>query len=79
MDETIAYDPWTRWFAGIAAVLLSLLLVMFSIAAVRGPSVNERLTEIEEQMTVVTCLLLITPDERLERGAAECQTLPPGP
>ena len=68
-----AHDPWTRWAASIAALLLGVLLVMFIMAALRAPSTSERLSRVEDQLTVVTCLLLIPDEEREARGIAECQ------
>lgn len=72
------HDPWTRWFAAIAVTLLSLLLVLFTIAGTRGPSTMERLNNVENQLQVVTCLLLLPIEERVARGVAECQIRPEG-
>ena len=75
--RTMPHDPWTRWFAGIAATLLAVLLILVALAAIRGPSTAERLTRVEGQVEVITCLLLIPIEERLERGLLECQPVSP--
>lgn len=66
-------DPVARWLSGIAVVILTFILAWGLIASANTPSIDERLSQIEEQLTYVSCLLLIPTAERPERGIAECQ------
>lgn len=68
-----AHDPWTRWFAGIAATLLAFLFAMVIVATIRGPSVNDRLDTIEKQVAFIACIVLVPDGERNELAVAQCQ------
>lgn len=72
------HDPITRLLAAVAVALLSFILVWALVASASRPTIHEQLTQVEEQLTVVTCLLLTPAEDRLGRGIAECQLEPPG-
>ena len=75
--EASAYDPVTRWFAGVSTVLLFTLLVWVLVASARAPSTQERLDFIEAQNEFIVCLLLIQPAERTPEAVAGCQIINP--
>lgn len=70
------YDPVTRWLAAAAVILLGVILVWIGIATTSGPSINDRLDRIENQLAYVSCLLLITPEDRIPEVVAGCQVFP---
>ena len=74
----IGHDSVTRWLAASAVALLLFILIWALTSTVGRPTLDERLTHIEDQFTFVTCLLLIPDEERAERGIANCQITPEG-
>lgn len=70
----IGHDSVTRWLAASAVALLLFILIWALMSTAGRPTIDQRLTHIENQLTFTTCLLLMPDEERMERGIAECQT-----
>lgn len=67
------HDPITRWAALVAVVLLVFILGWALLASARRPSFDERMNDIESQLSFVSCMLLIPIEDRTPSATAECQ------
>ena len=68
------HDLVTRWLAGVSAFLLTLIFAALVYSAVQGPSTSERLTSVEDQLSFITCLVLLEPPDRTPEAVASCQS-----
>lgn len=70
----------TRWgkaligFTAIGmAILLSLIITAFVVGGPNHEEILEQQIRVEQQLTYISCLLLIPPEERIPEAVATCQ------